>query len=120
MNALRKVIQDYNFTRNDDDDFISAFAGLCESREKLNQYLAMDYPLQQEDYIGWEMGIDFSINFYDEDFCILDFIPEPSTDISTVCKESSPEIIEALKKMYPSGLSKQCNSWILLVGINYA
>ena len=54
------------------DEYLSVFVGVCKSQELLDQYLEQDYDLLNEyDCIGSEFGIDFGINFYDEDFSVF-------------------------------------------------
>lgn len=58
---------------NDNERRCSVFAGVCKSRELLEQYMDKDYELLNDGYIGFEMGVDFGINTYDEDFAVWAF-----------------------------------------------
>ena len=64
---------------------MSVFVGVCKSQELLDQYLEQDYELLNEyDCIGSEFGIDFGINFYDEDFSVFVVNPNMSKDIDLI------------------------------------
>ena len=53
--------------------WVSVFIGICQSRAQLEAYLEKDYERLGVDDIGCEMGIDFGINTYDEDFSVIAF-----------------------------------------------
>jgi hypothetical protein len=84
----------------------SVFVGVCKSRELFEQYWKKDYELLWYDYIGFEMGIDFGINTYDEDFAVMVFQKNLTQKIDELVKNAETFDIDALKKMYPDGLDK--------------
>lgn len=99
---------------NDNENRCSVFAGVCGSRELLEKYLDKDYDLLWDDCIGFEMGVDFGINTYDEDFAVWAFREELTNQIDELVKGAEIFDIDALKKMYPDGLDKPYNAIVIL------
>ena len=115
---MREVVQkDYTFSN---DAYISVFVGVCKSQELLNQYMDKDYDLLNEyDCIGFEMGVDFNINTYDEDFSVFVINPKMSNDIEEVFADATVFDINLLKKDYPDGLDRPYNAAIVIGGLKY-
>ena len=115
---MREVAQkDYTFSN---DAYISVFVGVCKSQELLNQYMDKDYDLLNEyDCIGFEMGVDFNINTYDEDFSVFVINPKMSNDIEEVFADATVFDINLLKKDYPDGLDRPYNAAIVIGGLKY-
>ncbi|MDE7200832.1 MAG: immunity 22 family protein [Lachnospiraceae bacterium] len=115
---MREVAQkDYTFSN---DAYISVFVGVCKSQELLNQYMDKDYDLLNEyDCIGFEMGVDFNINTYDEDFLVFVINPKMSNDIEEVFADATVFDINLLKKDYPDGLDRPYNAAIVIGGLKY-
>ncbi len=99
---------------NDNEKLCSVFVGVCESQELLEKYLDKDYDLLMDNCIGFEMGIDFGINTYDEDFAVWVFQKKLTRQIDKIIKDAEVFDIDALKKMYPDGLDKPYNTIIIL------
>ena len=51
-------------------------------------FLRVYYDLLFDEYIGFEMGVDFGINTYDEDFMVRVFHDEPSNSIDKIFKDA--------------------------------
>ena len=115
---MREVAQkDYTFSN---DAYISVFVGVCKSQELLNQYMDKDYDLLNEyDCIGFEMGVDFNINTYDEDFSVFVINPKMSNDIEEVFADATVFDINLLKKDYPDGLDRPYNAAMVIGGLKY-
>lgn len=114
---MRKVDQkDYTFGN---DDYQSIFVGVCESVELLMGYMEQDYDLLDEDYIGSEFGVDFSVNFYDEDFTVYILNPEMSNDIEKIFAEAGIFDINLLKQDYPDNLDRPFNVAIVVGRLKY-
>lgn len=96
-----------------DENRCSVFIGVCESQELFEQYWEKDYDLLADDYIGFEMGIDFGINSYDEDFSVIVLQKNLSSKIDELFKDAEDFDIDALKKMYPNGLDRPYNAIII-------
>lgn len=111
---MREVNQSDVCYSNDKESRCSVFAGICGSRELLEKYLDKDYDLLCDDCIGFEMGVDFGINTYDEDFAVWAFREKSTNQIDELVKGAEIFDIDALKKMYPDGLDKPYNAIVIL------
>lgn len=114
---MREVRQpDISYTN---DEYLSIFVGICKSQELFEQYWAKDYELLDDDYIGFEMGVDFGINTYDEDFSVM-VLQETATDqIDELFTDAEIFDLDELKKMFPTGLDKPYNAVIILDRMQY-
>ena len=102
------------------DEYLSVFIGVCKSQELLDQYLEQNYELLTEyDCIGSEFGIDFGINFYDEDFSVFVVNPNMSKDLDEVFVEAEVFDMDLLKKDYPDGLDRPYNTAIVIGRLKY-
>lgn len=102
------------------DEYLSVFVGVCKSQELLDQYLEQNYELLTEyDCIGSEFGVDFGINFYDEDFSVFIVNPNMSKDLEEVFVEAEVFDMDLLKKDYPDGLDRPYNTAIIIGRLKY-
>ena len=102
------------------DEYLSVFVGVCKSQELLDQYLEKDYELLNEyNCIGFELGVDFGINTYDEDFSVFIVNPNMSKDLEEVFVEAEVFDMELLKKDYPDGLDRPYNTAIIIGRLKY-
>lgn len=102
------------------DEYLSVFVGVCKSQELLDQYLEQNYELLTEyDCIGSEFGVDFGINFYDEDFSVFIVNPNMSKDLDEVFVEAEVFDMDLLKKDYPDGLDRPYNTAIIIGRLKY-
>lgn len=102
------------------DEYLSVFVGVCKSQELLDQYLEKDYELLNEyDCIGFELGVDFGINTYDEDFSVFVVNPKMSKDLEEVFVEAEVFDMDLLKKDYPDGLDRPYNTAIIIGRLKY-
>jgi len=110
---MRQVEQlDISYSTN--EERCSVFVGVCKSQELFEQYWEKDYELLCDDYIGFEMGIDFGINTYDEDFAVMVLQKNLTSQIDELVKDAETFDIDALKRMYPNGLDRAYNAIIIL------
>lgn len=116
---MRMVEQSDVCYSNDKEKRCSVFAGICQSRELFEQYWEKDYELLCNDCIGFEMGIDFGINTYDEDFAVMVLQEELTDQIDELVKDAEVFNIDALKRMYPDGLDRPYNAIIILDRLIY-
>lgn len=115
---MRQVEQlDVSYSTN--ENRCSVFAGVCKSQELFEQYWEKDYELLWDDYIGFEMGIDFGINTYDEDFAVMVLQKNLTSQIDELVKDAGTFDIDALKRMYPDGLDRPYNAIIILHRVVY-
>lgn len=115
---MRKVEQlDISYGTN--ENRCSVFVGVCKSQELFEQYLEKDYDLLWDDYIGFEMGVDFGINTYDEDFAVMVLQKNLTTRIDEIVKNAEVFDIDALKNIYPDGLDRPYNAIIVLDRVIY-
>jgi hypothetical protein len=102
------------------DEYLSVFVGVCKSQELLDQYLEKDYELLNEyNCIGFELGVDFGINTYDEDFSVFIVNPNMSKDLEEVFVEAEVFDMDLLKKDYPDGLDRPYNTAIVIGRLKY-
>ena len=73
----------------------------------------------EDDYIGFEMGVDFGINTYDEDFAVMVLQKNSTARIDELVKGAEIIDIDALKRMYPDRLDRPYNAIIILDRIIY-
>lgn len=97
----------------------SIFVCVCKSQELFEQYWEKDYDLLHNDYIGFEMGVDFGINTYNEDFAIMMLRKNLTTKIDELVKDAEIFDIDALKRLYPDGLDRPYNAIIILDRVSY-
>lgn len=116
---MRKVEQSDVCYSNDNEKRCSVFVGICQSQELFEQYWEKDYELLNDDYIGFEMGIDFGINTYDEDFAVMVLQNKSTDQIDELVKDAEIFDIDALKRMYPDGLDRPYNAIIILDRVIY-
>ncbi|MDE6455586.1 MAG: immunity 22 family protein [Dysosmobacter sp.] len=115
---MRQVEQlDVSYSKN--VNRFSVFAGVCKSRELFEQYWEKDYDLLEDDCIGFEMGVDFGINTYDEDFAVMVMQKNLTAKIDELVKDAEIFDIDALKRMYPDGLDRPYNAIIILDRVIY-
>ena len=115
---MRKVEQkDISYSTN--QNRCSVFAGICKSQELFEQYWDKDYEFLLDGYIGFEMGIDFGINTYDEDFAVMVLQKHLTSQIDELVKGAETFDIDALKRMFPDGLDRPYNAIIILHRVIY-
>lgn len=108
--------KDYTFSN---DEYNSIFVGICKSQELLDEYLEQDYELLNVDCIGSEFGIDFSINFFDEDFLVSVVNTKMSNNLDEIFANATVFDIDLLKKDYPDNLDRLYNTAIVIGGLKY-
>ena len=94
MREVKQVDISYS---NDEYESGSVFVGVYKSEELLEQYMEKDYDLLVDDYIGFELGVDFGINTYDEDFMVRVFHNQPSNCIDDIFKDAEVVDLSVLK-----------------------
>lgn len=98
--------------------WVSVFIGICQSRAQLEAHLEKDYERLGVDDIGCEMGIDFGINTYDEDFSVIAF-KKSSQKIDELFQEAAIFDLNELKAIFPEKLDKDYNAVIVLGELKY-
>ena len=84
---MRQIEQlDISYTTR--ENRCSVFVGVCKSQELFEQYWEKDYDLLHNEYIGFEMGVDFGINTYDEDFAIMILQKNLTTKIDELVEDA--------------------------------
>ena len=101
-----------------DRDYVSVFVGVCPSWERFEAYMEKDYERLHVDDIGFEMGVDFGINTYDEDMAVFCFRQRPSAQIAELFEESIFDLDE-LKRRYPQGLDRVYHAVCQLGGLRF-
>lgn len=115
---MRQIEQlDISYTTR--ENRCSVFVGVCKSQELFEQYWEKDYDLLHNEYIGFEMGVDFGINTYDEDFAIMIWRKNLTAKIDELVEDAEIFDIDALKRLYPGGLDRPYNAIIVLDRVSY-
>ena len=115
---MRQIEQlDISYTTR--ENRCSVFVGVCKSQELFEQYWEKDYDLLHNEYIGFEMGVDFGINTYNEDFAIMMLRKNLTTKIDELVEDAEIFDIDALKRLYPDGLDRPYNAIIVLDRVSY-
>lgn len=115
---MREVEQS-DISYSTDKNLCSVFVGVCKSQELFEQYWEKDYDLLWDDCIGFEMGVDFGINTYDEDFAVMVLQKGLTDQIDELVKDAEVFDVDALKRMYPDGLDRQYNAIVVLDRMAY-
>ena len=58
------------------DNYVSLWLCKVNSEQKLEEYVDLDYDKVENDEIPFELGCDFLISWYDEDFLEISYRPE--------------------------------------------
>lgn len=114
-----RQVEQLDVSYSTDENRCSVFAGVCKSQELFEQYWEKDYDLLHDDYIGFEMGVDFGINTYDEDFAVMVLQKNLTSKIDELVKDAETFDIDALKRRYPDGLDRPYNAIIILHRVIY-
>lgn len=114
MRTVRRSNTNYS-----DDEYLSVFVGVCHSQALFEQYWDKNYELLDHDYIGFEMGVDFGINTYDEDFAVMVLKETSTNQIDDLFEDAEIFDLDALKNMFPNGLDQPYNAVIILDRVNY-
>jgi hypothetical protein len=102
----------------DNDGYYSLFVGRRNPECDINEYLEIDYDEDEE--VSFELGLDFGIDWYDEDFLFLNCLDEPSKDIAKVLTgEVRSDVVEAIEKMFPDGFPDAYDNMILIGHLKY-
>ena len=114
---MRKVRQlDISYSN---DKYMSVFLGVCKTDKLLEKYMKKDYDVLDDMYIGFEMGVDFGINTYDEDFMVRVVNSEASNSIETIFKDAVMFDLSELITQYPNGLEQEYNAVIIIGRMKY-
>lgn len=114
-----RQVEQLDISYSTDESRCSVFIGVCKSQELFEQYWEKDYDLLHNEYIGFEMGVDFGINTYDEDFAIMILQKNLTTKIDELVEDAEIFDIDALKRLYPDGLDRPYNAIIVLDRVSY-
>ena len=114
-----REVEQLDISYSTDESRCSVFAGVCKSQELFEQYWEKNYDLLEDDYIGFEMGVDFGINTYDEDFAVMVLQKNMTTKIDELVRDAEIFDIDALKRMYPDELDRSYNAIIILDRVIY-
>lgn len=114
-----RQVEQLDISYSTEENCCSVFAGICPSQELFERYWEKDYDQLEEGCIGFEMGVDFGINTYDEDFAVMVLHKAATAKIEELVKGAEIFNIEELKKRYPDGLDRPYNAIIILDRVFY-
>lgn len=114
---MKKVKQKgYDFRNN---LYLSVFVGVCQSKKMLEQYLQQYLNLLEMDCIGSQFGIDFHINYYDDEYCTAIVNTQMSNDIDEIFADATVFDLDLVKKDYPNPFDRQYNAVIIIGRMKY-
>lgn len=103
----------------DEDGFLSLWLCNVHSEQLLQDYVNIDYEKVENDEIPFQLGCDFNISWYDEDFIEIAF--EKNMTVWDLLKGHSyiDSIIPLLKKDYQEVMKENYNSTIIIYDLKY-
>ena len=103
----------------DEEGYLSLWLCKANSEQLLQDYVNIDYAKVENDEIPFQLGCDFNISWYDEDFIETAF--EDNMVGWDLLKGHSyiDSIIPVLKKDYQELMEKKYNSTIIFYDMNY-
>lgn len=104
-----------------DENYVSLFVGKCKSQKLLNEYLEVNYDLCDYEYTTSEIGIDYGIDYIEQDFLIANVNDFYSNNIEKIFKMGIYEnyVSDFLEEKFPYKLSERYNSFIMLGNVKY-
>ena len=101
------------------DNYVSLWLCKVNSEQKLEEYVDLDYDKVENDEIPFELGCDFLISWYDEDFLEISYRPEDKG--WDLLKEHSymEELLPGLIERFQDEMDDKFNSVILIYNLDY-
>ena len=101
------------------DNYVSLWLCKVNSEQKLEEYVDLDYDKVENDEIPFELGCDFLISWYDEDFLVISYKPEDKG--WDLLKEHSymEDLLPGLIERFQDEMDDKFNSVILIYNLDY-
>ena len=101
------------------DNYVSLWLCKVNSEQKLEEYVDLDYDKVENDESPFELGCDFLISWYDEDFLEISYRPEDKG--WDLLKEHSymEELLPGLIERFQDEMDDKFNSVILIYNLDY-
>lgn len=101
------------------DNYVSLWLCKVNSEQKLEEYVDLDYDKVENDEIPFELGCDFLISWYDEDFLEISYRPEDKG--WDLLKEHSymEDLLPGLIERFQDEMDDKFNSVILIYNLDY-
>ena len=101
------------------DNYASLWLCKVNSEQKLEEYVDLDYDKVENDEIPFELGCDFLISWYDEDFLEISYRPEDKG--WDLLKEHSymEDLLPGLIERFQDEMDDKFNSVILIYNLDY-
>ena len=101
------------------DNYASLWLCKVNSEQKLEEYVDLDYDKVENDEIPFELGCDFLISWYDEDFLEISYKPEDKG--WDLLKEHSymEDLLPGLIERFQDEMDDKFNSVILIYNLDY-
>ena len=101
------------------DHYVSLWLCKVNSEQKLEEYVDLDYDKVENDEIPFELGCDFLISWYDEDFLEISYRPEDKG--WDLLKEHSymEDLLPGLIERFQDEMDDKFNSVILIYNLDY-
>jgi len=103
------------------ENFMSLWCCRFKSEELLHEYVEINYGDDYDDKIAFELGRDFSINWYDEDFAEVSYNNEMKRNISDLLKDHSfsETFLSSITDVFGEEFQNEFNAIIVLYNIAY-
>lgn len=94
--------------------YFSVFAGVCKSEKLLGQYLYQYWERVETGLESSQFGLDFGIDYYDDEFSVSTVGPHLSDKIDEVFADTAVFDLNLLKEDYPDNFDKPYNAVMIL------
>ena len=114
---MRRIeLNDYDFRNN---LYLSVFAGVCKSKELLNEYLEQRFEQQKYGLMSSQFSVDFHIKYYDDEYVVSSLNTKMSNDIDEIFSDTAVFDLDLLKQDYPNHFDRLYNVVIIIGRLKY-
>ena len=99
--------------------YFSVFAGVCKSEKLLGQYLYQYWERVETGLESSQFGLDFGIDYYDDEFSVSTVGPHLSDKIDEVFADTAVFDLNLLKEDYPDNFDKPYNAVMIFGRLKY-
>ena len=101
------------------ENYVSVWVGKCENMDLFNRYIEKNYNEDDEDS-KFELGKDFGIQTYNEDFTLVYYDEKSTTNLSTLLDVGAPEyVMDYFIKEYGEELEEEYNCAVMFYDMKY-
>ncbi len=102
------------------EDYLSVWVGKCENIELFNAYIKFHYLEDDDESCTFELGKDFEILTYEEEYSLVHYGEVTTKNISELLDTGAPDYVtEYFVKKYGSCLQKEYNCCVMFYDMKY-